>query len=478
MRTLVWFRSDLRVRDNPALTHALRAADRGTVAVFIISAAQWREHDWGAVKVDFVLRNVRALGDQLAELGIALKVLDVPRFRQAPARLIRLAKANRCDALYFNREHEVNESRRDDEAVRAFEQAGLAVHSFEDQTVVSPGSLRTQSGHFYSVFTPFRRAWLEAVKRGLPLKVLTKPRRRTTGDACADQVPRSVAGFGIPAVPVELWPGGEEEAVRRLQRFVRERIATYQRCRDLPAEDATSTLSPYLACGAVSARQCLVAALRANDGRLDTGRTGAVTWITQLIWRDFYRHILVGFPRVGMNRAFKTPTDRLPWRHDDEDFQRWCNGQTGVPIVDAAMRQLLRTGWMHNRLRMVVSMFLAKDLFIDWRWGERFFMQHLVDADLANNNGGWQWAASTGTDAAPYFRVFNPYRQSRRFDPKGRFIRRYYPELANLSDAEIHEPAVHDGLFPVTRSYPPPMVDHGAARQRVIDAFKALAEDS
>ena len=249
-------------------------------------------------------------------------------------------------------------------------------------------------------------------------------------------------------------------------------IDAYGNARDFPALNGTSALSPYLACGAISPRQCLAAATAADGQRLQAGRAGPTAWITELIWREFYRHVLVGFPRVCRNRAFKVQTDRIRWRRDEDDFGSWCAGRTGVPIVDAAMRQLLETGWMHNRLRMVVAMYLTKDLFIDWRQGERFFMTHLVDGDFASNNGGWQWAASTGTDAAPYFRIFNPISQSRRFDPDGTFIHRYCPELADLGGRAIHDPAA---LPPPARGaidYPDPIVDHTRARARVMAAFR------
>jgi deoxyribodipyrimidine photo-lyase len=234
-------------------------------------------------------------------------------------------------------------------------------------------------------------------------------------------------------------------------------------------------LSPYLAVGAVSLRQCLWSALDANQGRLEGGNQGLSTWINELIWREFYKHIVRGFPEVCRYRPFKADTASIPWRHDAQLFQQWCRGLTGFPLVDAAMRQLNETGWMHNRLRMVTAMFLTKHLLVDWRWGERYFMNKLVDADFAANNGGWQWSASTGADAAPYFRVFNPTRQSQRFDPEGRFIRRYLPHMAGLDNAAIHDPA------PLERAaigYPMPIVDHALAVKQVKTLFQAALNSS
>ncbi|MEK1908449.1 MAG: FAD-binding domain-containing protein, partial [Pseudomonas sp.] len=234
-----------------------------------------------------------------------------------------------------------------------------------------------------------------------------------------------------------------------------------------------SQQSTYLAAGVISPRQCLHAALRGNQGEFDSGNPGAVSWINELLWREFYKHILVGYPRVSRHRAFRPETEALPWRDAPQDLLAWQQGRTGIPLIDAAMRQLLATGWMHNRLRMVVAMFLTKNLLIDWREGERFFMRHLIDGDLAANNGGWQWSASTGTDAAPYFRIFNPISQSQKFDADGRFIRTWLPELVGLNKRDIHDPSAMGGVFGLAE-YPRPIVDLAHSRERVLQAFRSL----
>ena len=473
MNALVWFRSDLRSEDNTALFEACRDADAKVTATFVMTPGQWRQHDWGPPKVDFVLRNAQALAQRLGRLGIPFELLTVDDFAATPEALLRAADECGADALYFNREYEVNERARDLAVARAFESAGRVVRAFDDQTIVPPATLKTGGGDFYKVFTPFRRAWLDALRRsGLPQ---THPCPRQRGAAVRPAaVPQRVAGFDASPLDSGLWPAGEDEARRRLERFVAERIRGYDARRDYPGEDGTSALSPYLACGAISARSCLEAAVEANTGWLDEGEHGIVTWISELVWREFYRAILVGYPRVSKNRPFKLETERLPWSENEEALRRWCAGRTGVPIVDAAMRQLRRTGWMHNRLRMIAAMYLSKDLFVDWRHGERHFMRSLVDADLANNNGGWQWSASTGCDAAPYFRMFNPVKQSERWDPEGAFIRRYCPELAQLDARRIHDPAALPPAERANLDWPLPLVDSRTARDRVIAAFQAL----
>lgn len=472
MRSLVWFRADLRVRDQRALHTACREADAGVVGLFLLSPRQWEEHGWAPCKVEFLLRNLRSLGESLARLNIPLLIAAAPRFSDAPRAVLRIARKAACTSVHFNREYEINESRRDDSVRLALRNAGIAVYTYDDLVVVPPGELRTGDDRFYTVFTPFRKRWAARVQEQDLARTLPMPRKQPALDISASDIPQRIAGFES-GVPASLWPGGEEEAGRRLRSFVAQRLTSYKDDRDTPAEAGTSRLSAYLAAGVLSPRQCLRAAIDANDGRLDSGSPGAVQWISELAWRDFYKHVVVGFPRVVMGKAFKAPTDAIRWRDDDNAFDAWREGRTGVPIVDAAMRQLAHEGWMHNRLRMVSAMYLTKDLFIDWRRGERHFMRSLVDGDFASNNGGWQWSASTGTDAAPYFRIFNPVSQSRTHDPSGAFIRRYVPELTPLDDRSIHDPA------PLDRErlgYPQPIADHAAARERVMKEFKKIAK--
>lgn len=470
MRAIMWFRSDLRSRDNPALFEACRRCDRGVLAVFVITPDPWKQHDDAPAKIEFRRRALEQLSTELAERNIALKILRARTFAEVPGALVRLARQHECDALHFNREYEVNERHRDDAVVDMFESQGVACVAHTDQCVFAPGDLRTKAGTVYTVFTPFKNAWKAAFDRD-EHRPLPLPKRPEAMVSEPDPVPDRIAEFDAPDSICDRWPASEKRAHHLLRSFVKNRLADYEQERNLPAVDGTSTLSPYLSAGLVSIRQCLHAALDANDGRLDGGSSGAVQWIDELIWREFYRHIVVGFPRVSMHLAFKRQTERIRWNDDDEYFAAWCQGRTGVPIIDAGMRQLAQTGWMHNRVRMIVAMFLSKNLFLDWRRGERFFMEHLIDGDLASNNGGWQWAASTGTDAAPYFRVFNPYAQSRKFDPEGAFIREFVPELAALADKGIHDPAADARR---NAEYPPAIVDCARTRRSAIEAFRSI----
>lgn len=474
MNALVWFRNDLRVRDNTAL-HAACASDAGVIGVFVIERDDWRRHDRAACQIELLLRTLRELSRDLVAIGVPLVVLEASLETPTRRALLGLARAHKCGALHFNREYEVDERARDEGVRRAFEKERRAVHAHTDQTILAPDEVRTGEGRFYTVYSPYRRAWLKALSEREGAAPLPAPRRRDPVQGVASSpIPDTIEGF-TSSVPPELWPGGEKHARDRLYRFVRDRLADYASDRDRPDLDGTSALSPYLAIGAISPRTCLVAAIEANGGALESARKGPTTWINELVWREFYTHVLIGFPRVCRNRAFQAKTDLLRWSDDEEQLEAWKQGRTGFPLVDAGMRQLAQTGWMHNRVRMVTAMFLAKDLLIYWRLGEEHFARSLVDFMFANNNGGWQWSASTGTDAAPYFRIFNPFSQSRKFDPEGEYIRRWVPELRGLDGPAIHEPHRHKGDDLFERiDYPAPMVDHAQARVRAIAAFKAL----
>lgn len=466
---LVWLRSDLRIHDNSALAAA--AAKGPVVAVFLRSVAQWQTHGHGATKIDFWARSVAALKASLNGLNIPLLHRDIDHYDEAAQVLLDIAREHQITQLHFNYEYALNEQRRDQSVLDAFQQAGITVQGHHDAVAFAPGSLLTGKGDYYGVFTPFSKAWHKQVTaQQLALR-----------DTPGVQPPLAIDSDPLPAPPSldndpvdkRLWPAGEEAASDNLERFLRFRGRHYKQQRDFPNVRGTSELSPYLALGMISYRQCLQAVMSENSGHLADGDAGLTSWVNELIWREFYQHVAVGFPQVCRHQPFQEHTKQLRWRDDDKGFQTWCEGRTGYPIVDAAMRQLVTTGWMHNRLRMVTAMFLSKHLLIDWRRGEAFFMRHLIDGEFCANNGGWQWAASTGTDAAPYFRIFNPTTQSTRFDPEGEFIAHWLPELKSLPKKARHAPP-QDMLNPT--DYPAPIVDHKAARQRALDAFKALSK--
>lgn len=470
MPNLVWFRRDLRVSDNSALYHAAKNA-QGVMALYVMTPKQWKQHNDSPAKIAFWLESLRCLREELEGLNIPLLVRACDTFDQSADVVVAVAKENSCGQIFLNREYEVNEHARDRLVAEAAESEGIVVQTWHDRVIVPPKEIETKDGRFYSVFTPYRRVWdTKAIDYA---RVLPKPKKQPAPGVGSEPVPDSIDGFDFADARLDLWIAGEDEAKKRLKKFA-SRIDGYNDWRDIPSTAGTSLLSPYLTAGVVSPRQCFAVALKSNGGSIE-GSEGSTTWISELTWRDFYSHVMVGFPRVSKHQPFKQKTDDVPWRYEVSDFAAWCEGKTGYPIVDAGMRQLNQTGWMHNRLRMVTAMFLTKNLLIDWRWGERYFMERLVDGDLAANNGGWQWSASTGTDAVPYFRIFNPFSQSKRFDPDGTFIKKLCPELEPIPSAALHDARKLTAAIEKCKAdYPAFIVDYKEGRERALAAFKSI----
>ncbi|MDO8708346.1 deoxyribodipyrimidine photo-lyase, partial [Pseudomonas sp.] len=341
---LIWLRSDLRLHDNTALSAA--AARGPTVAVYLLSPAQWLEHDDAPCKVDFWLRNLGELSDALGELNIPLLIRHAPRWDEAPQVLLKLCQQLNAEAVHVNEEYGVHESRRDTAVAETLKAHGIDFFSYLDQLLFKPGTVLTKTGTYFQVFSQFRKVCYERLHRSLPGRV-AKPAVQDPLPISSDDIPSSVKGFDIPSESLrQLWPAGEAEAQRRLDTFADAQIDYYKSERDFPAKPGTSQLSAYLAAGVISPRQCLHAALHSNQGEFESGKVGAVTWINELLWREFYKHILVGYPRVSRHRAFRPETEALAWRDAPEELLAWQQARTGLPIIDAAMRQLLETGWM------------------------------------------------------------------------------------------------------------------------------------
>lgn len=467
MTTLVWLRTDLRLHDNPAFA-AAQASGEPIMALFLFAPEQWRSHGDAPVKTDFWLRNLHTLSKALARLNIPLKIITVSTWRQAPRALSEFCARHRIQSVHVNAEWGLNERRRDTLTAERLEQDGIDWTSHHGSSLLRPGSVLTAKGEPYRVFTPYAKACRERLRTALPNSA--PPLKAQTRSPCPpDALPDHFDdGRDIPAALRDMWPAGETAAQERLDAFIDEAIASYQERRDFPGTPGTSALSPYLAAGVLSVGQCLRAALAANHGEIDSGGLGVRTWVTELLWREFYLHLLAAFPLLSMHQPMQEKTRTIAWRSAPDELQAWREGRTGIPIVDAAQRQLAACGWMHNRLRMISAMFLSKNLLIDWRLGEAWFMAHLIDGDLAANNGGWQWSASTGADAVPYFRIFNPVSQSKKFDPDARFLRRWLPELAGLGNAAIHDPSA---LERAACHYPAPIVDLKQSRLRALEAF-------
>ncbi|MGL5949321.1 MAG: deoxyribodipyrimidine photo-lyase [Aeromonas sp.] len=474
---LLWFRDDLRLTDHPALAAALAASAESAkplAAIFFVSPAQWQQHSMAPVRRGFLLAHVDALGAALAARGVTLHVRLAPTFTEIPTALAEFCRAQQVSQLFAHQGLEYNERGRDAAVSQALAEHGVACHWLSGDCILPPGSVRTGSGEMFKVFTPFSRAWLRQLALSDWGQYVSAP-RFNHAPAAPWQPLAERAEFApwLTEFDRAHWPVGEVAAQQRLSEFLATQVADYGAQRNFPALAGTSQLSAYLAAGVLSPVTCL-RALIAHCGGLPETKQPAFIWLNELIWREFYRHLLALTPRLSKNLPFAQETAALVWRHSPADLAKWQAGQTGFPIIDAAMRALAVTGWMHNRLRMVVASFLAKDLQLDWRLGEDYFMRQLIDGDLAANNGGWQWAAGTGADAAPYFRVFNPTTQGQRFDADGSFIRAWLPELAHVPLKYLHAPSTWLLAHDPSNPYPAPLVDHRVARVQAIAMFAAL----
>ncbi len=463
---LVWLRNDLRLEDNPALYHATAEGD--TCCVYTITPGQWQQHNDATAKIAFWRQRLIKLSHELSLKHIPLRICLLSSYEDCAPALLSLSQKLGVTHLFYNREYPLNEKSRDQSVEALFAKQGIAVKSYHGDVVLPPGTVRTQQNAIYKVFTPFSRQWHKQVSN-TALQVLPAPNKQKTMPCQSDDIEHL---WLIPAAEEaewtnngfrdDLWPTDSQKIHERLSLFCQLKLGSYKTQRDIPSIHGTSTLSPYLAMGAISVRQCIHAARHHDAGWVEQ------QWVTELVWREFYRHLTDQFPQLSQSKNFIHFPHDIQWDNSTDRFEAWCRGETGFPIVDAAMKQLVKTGWMHNRLRMITAAFLTKLLLIDWRKGEAFFMEHLVDGDYASNNGGWQWASSTGADSAPYFRIFNPQRQSERFDPEGIFIKKFIPSLVDLPKKSIHSPTSEERA---SCGYPEPIIDYKLARERAITVF-------
>ncbi|MBB6253911.1 cryptochrome/photolyase family protein [Nitrospirillum iridis] len=469
---IVWLRQDLRLADNPALTHAAQSG-RPVVALYILDDQTPGPWALGGASRWWLHHSLSALGDALAALGCPL----VLRRGRADVALRALARETGATAVVWNRCYEPHAIARDSALKADLKDEGISVDSFNAALLAEPWTVKTGSGGPYKVFTPFWRAVREGLDPGPPLPAPRKLFALPTppdGDRLAD--------WGLlPSRPDwagglrDAWTPGEAAAQRRLADFLAQAVRRYPEGRDYPARPLTSRLSPHLHFGEISPRQIWAA--------VDHDGDGVAEFLRELGWREFCHHLLYHFPDLPQ-RPLNPRFEAFAWGDDPAALAAWQRGRTGYPIVDAGMRELWATGWMHNRVRMVVGSFLVKHLLLPWTAGQAWFWDTLVDADLANNAGGWQWIAGCGADAAPYFRVFNPVLQGQKFDSGGDYVRRWVPELAGLPDSVLHQPWTADPLtlraagVRLGTDYPHPVVDHKAARQRALDTFGAIKGDN
>ena len=468
---LIWFRADLRLDDNPAVNAALSECEE-VLAIYIFSHWQWEIHNESNIKHEFLINNLILLKESLESRGISLIAINTESYKTLPKDLCSIAVEQNIDHVFWNNEFGFNEMIRDQKSIEFLEENNIRSSSFHDQIIYPPGFLKTGQGNPFSVFTPYKRRWVENFDMNfLDIVKISKPKRPSSiqSDLSALKFVKT------HSANIDLWPAGENAAQEKLENFLQSKANFYSESRNSPIVDGTSRLSPYLALGILSPKRCILEGLKLNDYEFTSGNKGICKWMDEIVWREFYRNIMHSFPKVSMNLPFQDYTKSIQWRHSGDELEAFYTGRTGFPIVDAGIRQMLAEGWMHNRLRMVVAMFFTKNMLHDWRLGEKFFMQNLIDGDFSSNNGGWQWSSSTGTDSAPYFRIFNPITQSQNFDPAGEFIKKFIPELIDVPVAQIHQPK--SDLFSST-NYPAPMLNLKESRVRAIQAFKDARENT
>jgi deoxyribodipyrimidine photo-lyase len=485
-RALLWFRRDLRTDDHAALYHALRAA-RQVWCVFVFDREILDPLPRQDRRVEFIRDSLVGLNAQLGALGSSHGIEGtglIVRHGHAASTIPALAAQLGAQAVYANHDDDPAALARDARVRGKLADIGVALHTTKDHVVFERSEVLTLGGNPYGVFTPYKNAWLKKLD-DYYLKPYPVAHHAGALAPLPSELARPVPTLAdIGFLPSNLHalklPSGSAGAQELLDDFLPERIARYHETRDFPAVKGPSYLSTHLRFGTVSIRHLA----REAWHRMQVER-GAEVWLSELIWRDFYHQILHHHPHV-VGHAYRPEYERIKWehgKHADQLFAAWCEGRTGYPLVDAAMHQINGSGYMHNRLRMVVASFLVKDLGIDWRRGEAYFAEHLNDYDLAANNGGWQWAASTGCDAQPWFRIFNPVSQSEKFDAAGKFIRRYLPQLAALPDKLIHAPWLARPIdlaaakVDLGKDYPLPVVDHAAARERTLQRFSVVKSE-
>ncbi len=450
MTSIWWIRRDLRLTDNPALRSALEAGS--VIPAFILDPAFESQ---SPRRKNFLYEGLRELDKELRKRNSYLVI----RKGKPVDELRKLFDETKSEAIFAEEDFTPYARQRD-----ALIQKVLPLKLIHGQTIHHPKVILKQDGKPYTVYTPYSKVWKAQYKS---IHLIPAPEKIDT--------PFGIKTESIPNLELNpRFPAGELEAQTRLEEFLHKKIYAYANDRNRMDLDGTSSLSPYLRFGMIGLRQCVGAAKQAEgQARSAEAKRNAEIWLNELIWREFYIQILYHFPHVA-KESFNPALKHIPWRNNVEEFEKWKAGETGVPIVDAAMRQLKSIGWMHNRARMIVASFLVKDLLIDWRWGEAWFMENLLDGDLAANNGGWQWTAGTGTDAAPYFRIFNPVLQSVKFDPHGNYIRKWIPELKELDEKEIHMPWEYNIKI---SGYPEqPIVDRHIVKERTLKAYNISKE--
>ena len=469
MINIFWFRKDLRLEDNKALQYFISNLTNSKYSFIYIKNPETLRY-YGPKRISFLINSLSDLNINLNKYGFRLQIFE----GKSVDVFLELKKKYGQINVYANGQVEPYSIKRDDKIRNIIEFNNGSFNLYSDTTIFDLNQIRKDDGNPYTIFTPFKNKFLKNIRTDNFEKYSYKFSKLSRDNYMEISLNReySLEGKNTLHQSDNLFCGGRKEAKQLLSGFCKNKIQDYKKSRDFPFLDATSLLSPHIHFGTVNIRECFREVLKATSDLKNK-------WINELIWREFYYNISYNFPSV-INKSFKSKYDNLRWNYSEKLLSNWKNGLTGYPMVDAGMRQLNEKGWMHNRVRMITAMFLTKDLFIDWRLGEKYFAEHLIDKDFSSNNGGWQWCASTGCDAQPYFRIFNPEMQAKKFDPEGKYIRKYVPELRNLPVHMLHNTKNISRAeeikynFKLGRDYPSPIVNHQKAKERTIFMFKKI----
>ncbi|QCI18277.1 deoxyribodipyrimidine photo-lyase [Buchnera aphidicola (Aphis nasturtii)] len=467
-KNLIWFRNDLRIHDNKALYNACLSDTDEVIGLFIFTPKQWDQHFVSIKKISFLYQNLIYLQKELLELNINLYHHESTNFLHSTEYLSYFCEVNKVNRVFYNYQYELNEKNRDFLVTQTLSKQGIFVQGFHDNILIKPNTIKNKNNQPYKKFYFFKKQIIDCLSKKIPV-CLPIPKKRIYNQY--NVIPIHFSKNNNINFNTNLFPIGEKEAIKRLKHFCNNKLEHYFFKRNFPYLNNTSMLSPYLSLGVISIRFCLKICLaKYKNTPLDTILNSS--WINEIIWREFYYHLLINFPILSKSQSLLKWEKKINWENNINYFNAWKNGETGFPIIDAAMKQLNTTGWMHNRLRMITSSFLVKNLLIDWRKGEKYFMSNLIDGDYALNNGGWQWSASIGSDSTNYIRIFNPSRQSIIFDKSGLFIKKYLPELKIIPHNYIHNPhewIVHNNY---KIDYPEPIINYKYSKKKFLLCYK------
>ncbi|QCI20436.1 deoxyribodipyrimidine photo-lyase [Buchnera aphidicola (Brachycaudus cardui)] len=466
-KNLIWFRNDLRLYDHTALNEACKSDEDQVIALFIATPEQWSNHFMSSKKISFLYYHLISLKKELLKLNIILHYYESTNFLKSIEYLMYFCSQHKINNLFYHYEYENNERNRDCLVKKQLSQQGVVVKGFHDKLLVSGQYIKNKKNQTYKVFSFFKKKIIENLQYNIPLCFPIPSKRKLNKNSCSHFFSSEKINLNFNK---KIFPIGEIAAINRLKIFCKYKANDYLLKRNFPFLDSTSMLSPYLSLGIISSRHCLIKFLK-EQKNISLNILYSSSWLNQILWREFYYHLLIAFPKISRYQSLSLWEKNIDWSTNIKYLNAWKEGNTGFPIVDAGMRQLNKLGWMHNRLRMITASFLVKNLLINWREGEKYFMSHLIDGDLALNNGGWQWCASVGSDSVPYIRIFNPCNQSKKIDKLGMFIKKFIPELRHVPNQYIHQPQEWSHRNHYKIDYPAPIINYNDSRKKALLIF-------